>query len=270
MYMTGTIVYGTILLPVTSLQWIYERKHEAVGMVPKMIHRMFTTASVAFVGGWIFNGIIQYSWQAFIAAFLVDLVTVCLVATMWMVGYGIVYSVYRAGNLVFPLFPRFLFYVMTIGSILSAFVINVVCFIYDRQWPRFYFYLWLALNFASALGLLWALTWRLLTIIGPDKIHVLRRFRCIVALATILVFIAVALQIEDAIAAISNTQQNLIDQQSTQTAIYGFVFLNLQGLAMLIGTWYGWIDMGVCTKERMLIDAPPSTSLLDEPSTLND
>jgi len=82
----------------------------------------------------------EKSFEAFIASVLVDLVTIGLVCTLWIVGYGMTITLYRANNAFFPIFPRLVFFGVTIVSIISIFITNFLILLLDRLWLRAFFF----------------------------------------------------------------------------------------------------------------------------------
>jgi len=170
---------------------------------------------------------------------------------MWIVGYGIILSLYHASNVFFPIFPRVFFGFIIVISILSVFVVDFLAFGFNRIWPRSYLYMWLAFTFASAMFILWYLTWQLLRIIGTEKVSILRRLRVMVSAMTCLTAIGVAFQIKDAVV-VYNSQTALSARMETVGgSMSSLIFLNLQGIGLALGIWYGWIEIAVCPGEEV-------------------
>jgi len=272
-YAVSALTYGMILIPLALLQWASEPNHQYVGRIPKILHRIFATASCAFLAGWVLNLTMTTNLEAFVGGLLIDVTTICLVCVMWIVGYGIILSLYRASNLFFPVFPRFFFGVIIVISILSIFVVNVLSFGFDSVWPRSYLYMWLAFTFASAMLILWYLTFQLVRIIGDEKAFILLRLRVMVGAMTCLTAIGVAFQVMDAIAVYDSQTTLQAHMQTDSGSLFSLIFLHLQGIGMAVGVWYGWIEIAICPGEEVPLypdDHPAAPSVQSDGSMNRD
>jgi len=172
----------------------------------------------------------------------------------------------------FQSFHVFFFGVIIVISILSIFVVNVLSFGFDSVWPRSYLYMWLAFTFASAMLILWYLTFQLVRIIGDEKAFILLRLRVMVGAMTCLTAIGVAFQVMDAKAVYASQTTLQARMQTGAGSLFSLIFLHLQGIGMALGVWYGWIEIAICPGEEVPLypDDHPAPSVQSDGSMNRD
>jgi len=243
------LVYGGLLLPLTTLQIFLQRKadksHEyQVGSIPRIIHYTYTFLSIAFTVGWLLDTHMNHPVELLFGVIFVDLVTIGLAATLWVISIEQVSSIFLQLDppIILPKWPRLLVYVLAFISIGWVLAINFLNFYLKRLWHRAYFYFWLAAIFCFGIVSLALLVVNLTYRVGSVKnVPNGRSLWTVVALVLLMGAFAIPSQIMDGMHVKQDTEKQFYYKLPDDTAFFSKVFIHLQGVGLLIGVWYAWI-----------------------------
>jgi len=179
--------------------------------------------------------------EMLIGVILVDLVTIGLCSTLWLLSIEQISKILRAKKIFLPPWPHVLVAGLAFLSIVWVLVINILNYSLDRLWQRAYFFYWLSAIFCFGIvGL------AVLVVYGTRKIGLSdfneRRIWTVVAFVFFMGAVAVPMQIMDGRSIIQDVDKPFNSPLEEGTANASKIFINIQALGLFIGIWFARIN----------------------------
>jgi len=240
--------WGCFLVPLASLQLTADlraiRSGDQLGPIKRIIHFTYFFLSICFVVGWALDTHSKYAIESLIGVNLVDLITIGLLATPYLISIDLLCTIIaQASGVIQPKWPQILVGALAFISVVWVIAINTMNYIENRLWLRAYFFYWLAsLNAVGIIGLVLLVVY-ITRSLGLEDLSDGRGVWTVLVFVLFMGTVAVAIQIMDGTRVLKDVNQPFNSPMEEGTATWSKVFIQLQAIGLGVGIWYGWIEV---------------------------